>query len=322
MATSVSRWFRWSTWTLLAYCVGAIAWGALVRATGSGAGCGNHWPLCNGVVLPSVAQHKTLIEFTHRLTSGALGVAVVAWAVGAFLVSQKGARIRKGALWAVALTVLEALIGAALVKLHLVENDASVGRAVGVGVHLVNTFLLVASIALTGAAASGQERMVWRGQGGMGKAVGTALGAVIALGVTGAINALGDTLFPAKSLTEGLMQDRLANASFFLHLRALHPLLALAVTVFLAAAALASYFLRPSPDVRRRAGWVIALVCVQVMVGMVNFALLAPVWMQMIHLGMANAVWIAVVLWGSAALAEGVPHAELVRSSPFAAPRD
>src|SRR5512147_1459136 len=162
MATSVSRWFRWSTWTLLAYCVGAIAWGALVRATGSGAGCGNHWPLCNGVVLPSVAQHKTLIEFTHRLTSGALGVAVVAWAVGAFLVSQKGARIRKGALWAVALTVLEALIGAALVKLHLVENDASVGRAVGVGVHLVNTFLLVASIALTGAAASGQERMVWR----------------------------------------------------------------------------------------------------------------------------------------------------------------
>lgn len=320
MASPVSRWFRWSTWALLAYCVGVIVWGALVRATGSGAGCGNHWPLCNGVALPSIAQHKTMIEFTHRLMSGALGVLVLGWAAAAFFVSEKGSAIRKGALWAIALTVLEALIGAALVKLHLVEDNATVGRAVGVGVHLVNTFLLVAAIALTGAWASGQERLVLRGQGGFGKVAVGAAAALILLGVTGAINALGDTLFPAKSLTEGLLQDRLANASFFLHLRATHPISALAVTAFLVSAAVASCFLRPSPEVRRRATWLICLVCAQVMVGMVNFALLAPIPMQMLHLGMANAVWIAVVLWSSAALADGVPRAALVKASPFASP--
>jgi cytochrome c oxidase assembly protein subunit 15 len=195
-----------------------------------------------------------------------------------------------------------------------------VGRAVGVGLHLVNTFLLVAAIALTGAWASGQERWVLRGQGGFGKVAIGAAGAVILLGVTGAINALGDTLFPARSLTEGLMQDRLANASFFLHLRATHPISAMAVTAFLVSAAVASCFLRPSPQVKRRATWLIALVCTQVLVGLVNFALLAPIPMQMVHLGVANAVWIAVVLWGSAALAEGVPRAALVKSSPFAAP--
>lgn len=320
MTAPVSRVFRWSTWALLAFCIAVIVWGALVRATGSGAGCGNHWPLCNGVVLPSIAQHKTMIEFVHRLMSGALGIFVLAWAGAAFFVSEKGSVLRKGALWAVGLTVLEALIGAALVKLHLVEDNATVGRAVGVGVHLVNTFLLVAAIALTGAWASGQERLVLRGQGGFAKALVGAVCAVILLGVTGTINALGDTLFPAKSLTEGMMQDRLANASFFLHLRAAHPLSALAVTAFLISCAVASCFLRPSPQVRRRAGWVIGLVCAQVMVGMVNFALLAPVGMQMLHLGMANAVWVGVVLWSSAALAEGVPRAQLVKDSPFAAP--
>lgn len=320
MSAPTSRLFRWSTWALLAFCVAVIVWGALVRATGSGAGCGNHWPLCNGVAVPSIAQHKTLIEYVHRLMSGALGVAVLVWAAVAFRVSEKGSPLRKGALWAVGLMVLEALIGAALVKLHLVEDNATVGRAVGVGVHLVNTFLLVGAIVLSGAWAGGQAPLALRGQGGLGKMVVGGACAVILLGVTGAINALGDTLFPAKSLTEGLMQDRLANASFFLHLRAAHPLTALAVTAFLVASAVATCFLRPSPQVRRRAGWVIGLVCAQVMVGMVNFALLAPVPMQMVHLAMANAVWIAVVFWSSAALAEGVPRAALVRASPFASP--
>jgi cytochrome c oxidase assembly protein subunit 15 len=321
MATPVSRVFRWSSWFLLVYCVLVIAWGALVRATGSGAGCGNHWPLCNGAVLPTLAQHKTMIEFTHRMMSGALGVLVVAWAIFAFRVGGKGSGLRKGALWAVALTVVEAILGALLVKLHLVEDNASVARAVGVGVHLINTFLLVGAIALTTARAGGGERMVLRGQGPVGKFTVGAVLLLLALGVTGAINALGDTLFPAKSLAEGLAQDRASGASFFVHLRAIHPILALCVTAFVVATAVASCFLRPSPSVRRRAGAVITFVCIQVMVGMVNFAMLAPVGLQMLHLAMANAVWISVVLWSAAALEEGAPRAQLVNASPFASPR-
>ena len=53
-------------WGLLAYNVAVILWGAVVRATSSGAGCGDHWPLCNGVVLQSNPRLATLIELAHR----------------------------------------------------------------------------------------------------------------------------------------------------------------------------------------------------------------------------------------------------------------
>ena len=299
--------FRWLSWSLLVYCVAVVVWGTLVRAVGAGAGCGSHWPLCNGQVLPSFTRHATAIEFTHRVMSGLLTVWVLGWAVYAFRVDSKGGLLRKGAAWAVALVGMEGLIGAALVKLHLVENDASVARAVGVGVHLVNTFFLVGAIALTAAWASGQKRPSLQGQGRIGKALIAAVGAMVLLGVTGAINALGDTLFPAKSLAEGFAQDLDPNSSFLLHWRATHPLFALAVTAFLIGMAALSWFARPSAKVRRRALWLIGLVSAQVVAGIVNFALRAPVPMQMVHLALANTVWIAVVLWSSAALEEGVP---------------
>src|SRR5260370_34132353 len=53
-----------------AYNITVIVWGAYVRATGSGAGCGSHWPLCNSDFLPTTPQTQTVIEFTHRVTSG------------------------------------------------------------------------------------------------------------------------------------------------------------------------------------------------------------------------------------------------------------
>ena len=67
-----------SAWAVLAYNVVVILWGAIVRATGSGAGCGSHWPLCNGVVLPNAEKASTLIEFAHRATSGIALLLVVA----------------------------------------------------------------------------------------------------------------------------------------------------------------------------------------------------------------------------------------------------
>src|SRR5215471_14879131 len=69
-------------WFTLAYNVAVVLWGAFVRATGSGAGCGSHWPLCNGELLPLTSQAQTLIEFTHRATSGlslALVITLLIW---------------------------------------------------------------------------------------------------------------------------------------------------------------------------------------------------------------------------------------------------
>ena len=127
-----------------------ILWGAYVRASRSGDGCGAHWPLCNGTVaLPQAGATKTLVEFAHRATSGLDGLLVLALVVWAFVKFGRGHAVRKGATLTAVFIVTESLIGAGLVLLGLVANDASVARAVYLSVHLVNTFILVASLALT-----------------------------------------------------------------------------------------------------------------------------------------------------------------------------
>ena len=71
-------------WAVLGFNLLVILWGAFVRATGSGAGCGSHWPLCNGEVLPRAPALATLIEFSHRLTSGVALLLVIGLVVGAW----------------------------------------------------------------------------------------------------------------------------------------------------------------------------------------------------------------------------------------------
>ncbi|HEX9001707.1 MAG TPA: COX15/CtaA family protein, partial [Blastocatellia bacterium] len=74
-------------WLVVAYNLMVIVWGAYVRASKSGDGCGSHWPLCNGEVIPLAPTVKTLVEFSHRLSSGLallLTVVLVVWAFRAF----------------------------------------------------------------------------------------------------------------------------------------------------------------------------------------------------------------------------------------------
>ena len=77
-------------WAVLAYFIAVILWGTLVRATGAGAGCGNHWPLCNGTVMQYAASVNTLIEFTHRVTSGLSLLAVVALLLWSWAATERG----------------------------------------------------------------------------------------------------------------------------------------------------------------------------------------------------------------------------------------
>src|SRR5436853_6203595 len=83
-----------------------IAWGAFVRATGSGAGCGSHWPLCNGEVLPRAPSVERIIEFSHRLTSGLSLLLVVALCVWAFRVHPRGHGVRRTSAAAVVFILL------------------------------------------------------------------------------------------------------------------------------------------------------------------------------------------------------------------------
>src|SRR5512146_1646882 len=141
-------------WMVLGYNILVILWGAVVRATGSGAGCGEHWPLCQGVVIPHAQQIATLIEFSHRATSGIDALLVVGLVWMAFRRYGRGHAVRRYAVASGVFTVTEALVGAALVVFGEVGNNVSTGRVVVLSVHLVNTFMLLASLALTAWAAS------------------------------------------------------------------------------------------------------------------------------------------------------------------------
>ncbi|MEM1032327.1 MAG: COX15/CtaA family protein, partial [Myxococcota bacterium] len=194
-------------WFALAYTLAVIVWGAFVRATGSGAGCGSHWPTCNGEVVPRAPSVETLIEFSHRLTSGLSGLIVLAQVLLARRLYPRGHRVRQAAGWAGGFMLLEVIIGAGIVVLKYVADDQSVGRAVWMGVHLVSTFLLVGAMTLTAHYARGAARVRLAGTGTRGALAGVVLASIILTGLSGSVAALGDTLFPAESLGTALAAD-------------------------------------------------------------------------------------------------------------------
>jgi heme A synthase len=297
-------------WGVLAYNVAVILWGAYVRASGSGAGCGSHWPLCNGEVIPLAPRVATIIEFSHRLTTSLAGLLVIGLVVGAFRGLPKRHPARLGAALSLALILVEGLVGALQVRLSLTADNASVGRAVVGSVHLANTFLMLAAMALTAWWASGGAPLRLRGQGLLGWVFAVGLLGVLVVGASGAITALGDTLFPSGSLAEGLRADFSASAHFLIQLRVIHPILAVLVGVYSSVAGRLAAAWRPGAATRRLA-WVLgALFGAQLLAGVINVALLAPIFMQIIHLLLADLVWIALVLAAAAALTGPAPARE------------
>jgi len=204
------------------------------------------------------------------------------------------------------LTGTEALLGAGLVLFGLVARDQSVARAASVGLHLVNTFLLLAALALTAWWASGGRPIRLRGQGMTAWVLGLGLLGALALGMSGAITALGDTLFPASSLAQGLQADFSSTAHFLIRLRVYHPILAVSIAVYLLVAGNLIQAARPDPTSRRLLRALTAAIVLQLLAGAFNVVLLAPVWMQLLHLLLADMVWILLVLLSVSFLAEPV----------------
>jgi len=302
MSTPAPLGLRRYTVGVLLWNLAVIVWGAFVRASRSGDGCGDHWPMCHGEVVPSSPTFKTLVEFSHRATSGLALISVVillVWAVRALPPRHAARR----AAWASMLFMLtEAAVGALLVKFKLVAGNDTLGRALFMAVHLVNTFLLVGSLTLTAWYAAG--RPAPRRRDGVATLSALLLAALTTLGVSGAIAALGDTLFPAVSLLEGLRSDFLPTAHLFVRLRIWHPVLAVGTAglVVLGAAWLAQRV--PTPAVRRAGLTAGGLTLLQLGLGLLNVVLLAPTWMQLVHLLVADLLWIALVVLSAAALGE------------------
>jgi cytochrome c oxidase assembly protein subunit 15 len=288
---------------VLLYNLAVVAWGAYVRASGSGAGCGRHWPMCNGEVLPRAPAVATLIEFAHRLTSGLSLALVVVLALWAFRAYPRGHAVRSAALWSLALVVTEALVGAGLVLFGWVAKDASLARGWVMGVHLANTFLLLGALALTADWSERPGGFALADRGTTAGGLGLACAAALLTGVTGAIAALGDTLFPATSFAAGLRQELATGAHLLLRLRVLHPFAAVATAAALVAVARAALRRRPEERVHRAALALVIFVALELLAGVLNLGLLAPVWLQLVHLVLADLVWIALVLLAAASLA-------------------
>jgi heme a synthase len=290
--TSQVRRFAWAA---LYWNVAVVLWGAYVRATGSGAGCGNRWPLCGGDVVGVNAKGQTIVEFTHRITSVASLLVVTGLVVWCWRVTKKGDWARYSAVLAAVFLANEALLGAALVLLKHVGNDQSAGRILFLTLHFGNTLLLLAALSLTAVwLSNGSMSFTIIGRWQVVGSIGLGLLTTMVTGITGAVAALADTLFPATSLPSSLAQDFSSGAPALVRVRLLHPAVA---TV--AACYVLWVIWRSSTGRNRFSRSAIALIIllfVQVVIGMTNVLFLAPVWIQIAHLFAADALWILLVL--------------------------
>jgi heme a synthase len=308
-------------WITLAYNIAVILWGAIVRATGSGAGCGSHWPLCNGEMVPRAPSVATVIEFSHRLTSGVALMLVVGLVVWAFRGRPRGHAARKAAVISLLFILSEAAVGAGLVLFEMVADNQSMARAMFMATHLLNTFLLLGALTLTAHFASGGAPFRLRGQGVLGGSIVLGVVGLLLSGVSGAIAALGDTLFPATSLAHALEQDLSPTAHLLIRLRLFHPGIAIAATVLAVYLALRLLKSRLGEETVRFAWWTGGLVFVQILAGVVNVMLLAPVWLQVLHLLLADLLWIAYLRLGASALAALSPETPAGAAYPKLPPR-
>jgi cytochrome c oxidase assembly protein subunit 15 len=269
----------------LGFFILVVLWGAVVRASGSGGGCGASWPLCNGDFFPHHPRLTTLIKFTHRSTSGIctiLDLALIAWT---FYATSARHPARKAVLWSAAFLIVEAGLGAALVLRHDVENNISTERVVMQAIHFTNTLLLMGSLALVAwflrADAEPPTRNARRWVAWL------AIFSTIVVGATGALAALADTLFPSPNLSAALASDFAASSPLLVRMRWMHP--AAAIIAFVCVLLLVR-------TGTRTARVVLGLLLLQFVLGIADVLLLAPTWMQILHLLGADLYWVTLVM--------------------------
>ncbi len=292
---------RWFAWGVLGYFIATILWGTVVRATGSGAGCGDHWPLCNGTVLQQSPTLQTMIEFAHRITAALDMFCVLGLLLWTWRRTVTGHLARWAAGAAVFLTLTEGALGALLVKLGLTAQSQSPLRPPMLALHLSNTLLLVAALAMAAHFLGRRIGYRWRDVH-ISAPIGTTIGmiSVMIVGVTGSMAALGDTLFPASSLGASIEQDFSSHvtgeAGWLLRWRWTHPTVAIFASIFLIWLLIRAARRNGPWDNRALSGLVVGLLAVQYLLGGLDVWLLAPVWMQVVHLLGADLLWSALVV--------------------------
>jgi protoheme IX farnesyltransferase len=285
-----------------------MLFGAFVRASLSGDGCGTSWPFCNGgSLLPDTSVLKSVIEFTHRATSGLLLLCLAGLYVAARRVFPARHDVRSGLLWAVVACVVSAFIGMLLVRFGWVVFDRSLGRAITMPIHLVNNLVLLAGLVWAQHRAAGGAISKWKGQGPLGQAFTMSVISVFLLCMTGALSAMGKTAFAVEkamtnNLTERIQMHIGEGAHWILRGGALHPLLATSFGIMLVLCVNLMMTRRPEPGVKKWGQYTIGIFLVQMAFGLVNLIVSAPWMMQLGHLLLALLNWMALIMTGVYAL--------------------
>ena len=299
--------YAWITlgWNLL-----VILWGVFLRASKSGDGCGQHWVTCQGEFIPSAPELKTVIEFSHRITSSLAGIAIIALLVWAI---TRWRRIKdqpsKSAMWAAAgsfiFVVIEGLLGRSLVLTGNTALNLTPERPFWMAGHLINTFILLAFLTLTAFYGSGGAKLRWNAAGKYKAAIISGVVAMFVVGITGSVAALANMIFPSGTLAEGFAADLSPTSNMLVRLRLMHPITAIAagvVLIFIAG------WLGKEAGAGTKAKWwssvVSLLVLGQLVFGAATLLMLAPIVMQLGHLFLVDAIWISFVIMAANFLAK------------------
>jgi cytochrome c oxidase assembly protein subunit 15 len=297
--------FRLLAWSVLAFNVLVILGGSIVRATESGDGCGASWPICTDRIFPSNPAVETVIEFGHRLTSALAILGVVALYVMARRLFEHGHRVRRAAGATVILMGIESLLGAGLVIFGWVAQDESIARMIVVPLHLTNTYLLLGALTLTAWWGSGNPGPRSPGDPPVDRRLARGASGLLVVGAMGALNALSDTLYPVDSFVSGLRQELSSEAPWLVQIRVIHPVVAIAVG-FGVAYLVMRLSAKAVDRTKRMAGIIMGLVALQVFAGLVNVMLATPLETQIVHLAIADAMWIAYVVFSAALVGDRV----------------
>jgi heme A synthase len=295
-------------WFVLVYNLVVIIWGVFLRASHSGDGCGQHWLTCQGEVVPSAPQLKTVIEFSHRLTTGLSAITVLVLFIWAFRRFTKGDPARLAAAFSFVFIIIESLIGAGLVLTGNTADNWTPSRPFWAIGHLINTFLLLAALTLTCWFSSGKERIDFNVDRKVVLLLLVGVLGIFIVGSSGSLAALSNMLFPSTSIIEGFAKDFSGASPMLVRLRISHPIVSIAVGMFLIF--LAGWLKRVSSNDRDVAKWVnilSLLVLVQFASGAATLLLHAPIVMQLVHLFLADAVWISFILLSANFLAVPQP---------------
>lgn len=297
-------------WFVLAYNLVVIIWGVFLRASKSGDGCGQHWLTCHGEVIPSAPQLKTVIEFSHRITSTLDGLIVIGLLAWAFL-SWKADKSRKNnlalkmAIGSFLFVVVEGALGAGLVLTGNTAENLTAARPFWMAGHLITTLVLLTFLTLTAWFASGRKPFNFKAQSKILMLLGLAVLGFLFVGMSGSIAALSSMIFPSETLIEGIAKDFSATSNILLRLRVSHPILSVSVSVYLIfLAGWLKIKFGNSSGVTYWSNIISVLVIVQIAFGSLTLLTLAPIVMQIGHLLLADLIWISFVLLSANVLAE------------------